>query len=71
MDPKPRPNHQRYLEILRSMTPGQRMEKAFELSEMAKQLFIDGLRKRHPHLSDEEFRTLLLERLAKCHNQNY
>ena len=32
MDPKPRPNHQRYLEILRALTPQQRLEKAIELN---------------------------------------
>ena len=31
MNPKKRPNHQRYLEVLRSMTPEQRLRKAFEL----------------------------------------
>lgn len=33
MDPKPRPNHRRYIEILRRMTPEQRLAKAFELSD--------------------------------------
>lgn len=71
MNPKPRPNHQRYLEVLRSMTGGQRLLKAFEMSAFTKAIFREGLRKRFPHLSEEEFHTLFLERLALCHNKNY
>jgi len=68
---KKRPNHRRYIQILRQMSPEERLLKAFELSEFGKQLFIHGLRKRFPDLSEEEFRKLLLERLDKCHNRNY
>jgi len=71
LDIKPRPNHALYIQILRNMTPEQRLAKAFELSEFSKQLFIQGLRQRHPDLSEAEFRTLLLKRLAKCYNRNY
>ena len=71
MDIKNRPNHRMYIEVLRRMSPGQRLLKAFELSEFARQLFTYGLRKRFPDLSDEEFRKKLLERLDKCHNRNY
>ena len=71
MDPKPRPNHRLYLESLQRMSPAQRLAKAFELSEFSKQLFITGLRKRFPDLPPDEFHTLLLDRLAKCHNKNY
>ncbi len=70
-DPKPRPNHRRYLEVLRNMTPGERLAKSFELSEMAKALFRQGLRERFPHLDEAAFHQLFLERLEKCHNQNY
>ena len=71
MDPKPRPNHRIYIETLRKMTPAQRLMKAFELSDFSKRLFIHGLRKRFPDATDEEFRQLLLKRLALCHNRNY
>jgi hypothetical protein len=71
MNPKPRPNHQRYLEVLRSMTGEQRLLKAFEMSAFTKAIFREGLRKRFPHLSEEDFHTLFLERLALCHNKNY
>jgi hypothetical protein len=71
MDPKPRPNHERYIEILRRMSPGERLKKAFELSDMTKQLFRQGLRQRFPDLTDEAFHRLYLERLEKCHNRNF
>ena len=71
MDPKPRPNHQLYIEVLRRMTPEQRLLKAFELSAFVKALFREGLRKRFPDLSEEAFHKLYLERLALCHNRNW
>ncbi|HVA50246.1 MAG TPA: hypothetical protein VNH11_28080 [Pirellulales bacterium] len=67
-DPKPRPNHRRYIEVLRKMTPEQRLAKAFELSEMLKEL---RLRERFPELDEAAFHRLFLDRLAKCYNQNY
>ncbi|MCA9291542.1 MAG: hypothetical protein KDA25_10460 [Phycisphaerales bacterium] len=70
-DPKPRPNHERYLEILRRMTPAQRLEKALELSALAKELFLAGLRHRHPDADETTIRRLMLEHLARCHNENY
>ena len=71
MDPKPRPNHKRYLEILRGMTAEQKLQKVFELSEMVKSLFREGLRKRFPDATEEELHRIYLERLEKCHNRNY
>ena len=71
MTSKPRPNHRRYLEILRRMTPAQRAEKMFELSSFTRRLFLDGLRNRHPDLSPEELHRLALSRLRACHNRNY
>ena len=71
MNPKPRPNHRLYIEVLRRMTPEQRLAKAFELSALAKQAFASGLRRRFPDLPDDEFKKLLLARLEKCHNRNY
>lgn len=53
------------------MTPAQRLEKVFELSAFSKTLFLTGLRRRFPDLSEAEFHRLALERLAKCHNRNY
>lgn len=71
MNPKQRPNHRRYLDILKSMTPEQRLLKAFEMSAFAKALFAEGLRTRFPDATPEEFHRILLARLAKCHNRNY
>ena len=71
MNLKDRSNHRKYIQILRQMSPEERLLKAFELSEFGKQLFIHGLRKRFPDLPDEEFNKILLERLDKCHNRNY
>jgi hypothetical protein len=71
MDIKPRPNHRLYLETLRRMSPEARLMKAFELSRFSNDLFLHGLRKRFPDLSEQDFRKLYLERLNKCHNRNY
>ncbi len=71
MDPKPRPNHRIYIQILRSMTPEQKLLKVFELSEFSKALFTEGLRQRFPDVTEEEFRRILFDRLEKCHNRNY
>ena len=71
MDPKPRPNQALYLQVLRRMTPEQRLQKAIELSEVTKRIFRDGLRQRHPDLDEIEFRQLMLKQLEKCHNKNY
>jgi hypothetical protein len=49
----------------------QRLMKAFELSAFTKALLEEGLRKRFPDLSEEELHRVFLERLARCHNQNY
>ena len=70
MNNKPRPNHQLYIEVLRRMTPEQRLRKAFELTQFAKALFKEGLRQSHPELSEKEFHELYLARLEKCHNRN-
>lgn len=53
------------------MTPEQRLAKAFELSELGKRLFVDGLRQRYPDMPDSEFKSLVLRRLEKCYNRNY
>lgn len=71
MNPKQRPNHQHYLQVLRKMTPEQKLAKVFELSAFARNLFAHGLRERFPSATEEEFKKILLTRLAKCHNQNY
>ena len=71
MNIKERPNHALYIRALRRMSPEARLMKTFELSEFSRQLFLQGLRKRFPNLSDREISKLYLERLNKCHNRNY
>ena len=64
-----RPNHRVYIEALRRLTPEQRLLKAFELTDMSRALFRDGLRARFPQASDAELERIYLERLEKCHNR--
>ena len=71
MDIKPRPNHYQHLAALSRMTPAQRLKKAFELSEFTRKLFMIGLRKRFPDVSEQELHRIELARLAECHNRNY
>jgi len=71
MTTKPRPNHQQYLRVLARMTPEQRLRKALELSEMAREVFRAGLRQRFPDLDEEARREIYLERLAKCRSRSY
>jgi hypothetical protein len=71
MDPKPHPNDVRYIQVLRSMTPAQRLAKAFELTDLGRRLFAEGLRRRHPGLPEAELRRIYLEHLARCHNRIY
>jgi len=71
MNPKKYPNHKIYIQTLRNMGSEKRLLKAFELSEFSKELFIYGLRKQFPDLSEVEFKQLLMRRLDKCHNRNY
>lgn len=68
---KPRPNHHLYLDILRRMTPAQRLQKSFELTELSRQLLKDGLRNRHPEMSADQLHALYLQRLERCRNKNY
>jgi hypothetical protein len=71
MNIKPDPNHQIHLQVLRRMTPEQRLMKAFELSDFIRELFLQGLRKRFSEKTEEEIRKIFLERIAKCYNRNY
>lgn len=68
---KPRPNDAQYLEVLRRMSPADRLRKAFELTELSRKLLRTGLRERFPELSEDELHTLYLEQLAACHYRNY
>jgi hypothetical protein len=71
MKVKKRPYQRIYIQALRNMTPEKRLLKAFELSELSNGLFLEGLHKRFPDLSEEAIRKIYLERIDKCHNRNY
>ena len=71
MNVKMRPNQRIYIQALRRMTPEKRLLKAFELSEFSKGLFLEGLHRRFPDVSEEAIRKIYLERIDKCHNRNY
>jgi hypothetical protein len=71
MDIKTRPNHRRYLEIMRSMTPEQKVLKIFELNTLGKELCLAGLRMRHPGMDEKEINKLYLKTIKACHNKNY
>jgi hypothetical protein len=71
MQVKERPNQRIYIQALRRMTPEKRLLKAFELSQFSRGLFLQGLHRRFPGLSEEAIRKIYLERINKCHNKNY
>ena len=62
---KPRPNHQLYISVLRSMSSEARLRKAFELSALTRELLMAGLRRRYPELAEAELHQLYLRRLQK------
>ncbi len=63
MDPKPRPNHRLYLQVLKSMTAEQKVLKTFELGELGKALLRTSLRTRFPKAAEAELHRLFLDRL--------
>ena len=71
MNPKPTPNRQLYIQALRRMTPEQRLNKAMELTELGRELFRQGLRRRFPNADDAAIHAMYLRRLALCHNRHY
>jgi hypothetical protein len=66
---KPRPNHQRTLQILKAQTPAQKLAQVFQLNERVLGLMRAGLRQRFPHLAEEELHQLSLQMRARCHNR--
>jgi hypothetical protein len=71
MDTKPQPNRKRYVEILRTLTPEERVVQAFALTELVREALKSGLRRRFPEMTDAELHLLYLSRLETCHNRNY
>jgi len=65
MNPKKRQNHRIYIQALRRMTPEERLQKAFELSESAKAQILQELRRMYPGLSERSLVKIYLDRTAK------
>jgi hypothetical protein len=68
---KKSPDHKEYIRMMRKMSPEDRLRKAFELTELTKNLFLAGLKNRFPDLPDKEIKKIYLKRIDKCHNSNY
>ena len=64
-------SHKIYIQILKKMTPQQRVEKSLELSQMADELAKEGLKKRYPELSSDQIHAMFIEQKIQCHNRNY
>lgn len=67
----PKAFEDKYLEVLRRMTPEEKLLKAFDLHEFAMRCFADGLHTRFPDATDDEIKSIFLERVNKCHNRSY
>ena len=57
---KPQPNRRRYIAALRAMTPDERLLKAFELSEAAREERLQQLRLENPNSTDDQICTLYI-----------
>ncbi len=64
-------DHAAYIMSLQRLTPEQRLDIAFELTEFSRELFRHGLRDRFPEKTEEEIDRIFLERIDCCHNKNY
>ena len=62
---KKRANQRIYIQALRRMAPEKRLLKAFELSQFSRGLFLEGLHRRFPGLSEEAIRKIYLERMKR------
>ncbi|MCK5568062.1 MAG: hypothetical protein KAI62_09120 [Actinomycetia bacterium] len=71
MNKTDRQTHKEYIKILKKMKPQARLQKAFELSDLTKNLFITGLRMRYPDYSEEDIKDLYIEKIYKCHSSDY
>lgn len=68
---KKRLNRLQYLQILDRMTPSERVAKAWELTNFAKAAAKQAIRDVFPDKTEAEIHQIFLQRLQKCHNQNY
>jgi hypothetical protein len=58
-----------YIEILRRMTPEERLRKALDLTRTARELSRAGIRTRNPQLTPAEVDRLAVEHLLRWHNK--
>ncbi len=68
---KKKPNHKKYMDILKKMSSEQKLLKMFELSDYSNKLLWYGLKNKYPDLTDDKIKKIYLERLIRCHNRNY
>ena len=65
------PCQEMYYNIVRNMTPEQKIAKVLELTELSRKLMKEGLKIQFPNKTENEIHLLYLDRLKKCHNSNY
>ena len=53
---------EKYLEIIRAIPPGRKIEIACELSDLAREFMISGIRAQHPGIGDDEVRREVIRR---------
>lgn len=61
----------KYIEILRKMSPEERLKKCFELSKFSKDLFLAGLKNSFQELTESKIKEKYLKQIAKCRNLKY
>lgn len=66
---KLQPNRRLYIEVLRSMTPDQRLRKAFELTALTRKLARAGVVRQNPSLGSDEIDRLTRDRIMQWHNR--
>lgn len=54
----------RQLVILRRLSGSRHLKEAFDLCEFARSLVVASIRSQHPHISDEELRRLVRQRIS-------
>ena len=67
----PKLNRALYVEALRNMSPERRLLKAFELTDMTRELLKTGLAQCHPSASTRQLERLYLERLERCRSRTF
>jgi hypothetical protein len=58
--------HKKHIEYIRSLTPSQRAEISFELSDKARQELIDDIKKQHPEFTKQQ---LTLETIRRRYGE--